>query len=317
MIKTVRVINYLGEQLDLELADPYKSGLYVQSITGIGAGKATINVVNLASDDGGLFNSARAETRNIVLTLGMLQVPGVTNSIEESRQKTYRYFQKKKWLTLVFITDIRTLYIEGYVESNEPNIFSDKETTQISIICPDPNFYKYGSSDHKTFGGIDDLFEFPYSNEGMPFPEDTNELNVGGNVTIFGTYSKNQDHVIEYKGEVETGLTIYFKLSGSVTGLVVYNSETGEQIQINDTAISSITGGALQNHDEITICTIKGKKSATLTRSGLSYNIINALGRYPDWFQLYKGPNKFAFNATTGYDKVEVIFYYSPAYEGV
>ena len=318
MIKTVRVINYLGEQLDLELADPYKSGLYVQSITGIGAGKATINVVNLASDDGGLFNSARAETRNIVLTLGMLQVPGVTESIEASRQLTYKYFPKKKWIKLVFITDVRSVYIEGYVESNEPDIFSDKETTQISIVCPDPNFYDSQGGQSTSFGGIDNLFEFPFSNEGVPVPEDNNELNIDGNVTEFGRLVYIVDNEVWYNGEVDTGVTIKILIKGSgVEGVKIHNVETGERISLNDDAIAVLTGAGLTLYDELYICTVKGQKAAVLIRNGYTYNIMNALGRNPDWFQLHKDKNVFTFTVTRGYQNVDFTIYYTPAYEGV
>lgn len=317
MIKTIKVINYLGDQLDLDLADPYKTGLWVESVTGIGGGKATINVTNLASDDGGLFNSARAETRNIVLTLGMLQVPGVTDTIEDARHRTYEFFPKKRWLTLIFVTDNREVYIEGYVESNEPDIFSDNETTQISIICPNPNFYKADGAKHKTFGGIDNLFEFPYSNEGIPDPEDTPVVNAIGNETIFGNIVKNAANVIEYEGEVETGITFYVHFLDSVTGLEFFNADTGESMRINDDAIAALTGAGLSANDELTICTVKGQKAAVLTRNGLSYNVMNALGRNPSWFQLYDGPNTFTFNAATGYEDIEFTIYYTPAYEGV
>lgn len=165
MIKSITAINYLGEGLELELTAPEKSGLYVQSVTGIGGNKATINTTDLASDDGGIFSSARAETRNIVLTLGMFDwKKNYPNwSIEDARHLTYKIFPKKKGVTLVFKTDNRTTYIDGYVESNEPDIFTERETTQISIICPDPNFYST-SSDSSYMGAVQKLFKFPFEN---------------------------------------------------------------------------------------------------------------------------------------------------------
>ena len=84
--------------------------------------------------DGSIFASARATERNIVLTLILLPIP----SIESVRQKTYSFFPIKKAVTLLVETDNRLVETTGYVESNEPNIFSQQESTQISIICPDP-----------------------------------------------------------------------------------------------------------------------------------------------------------------------------------
>lgn len=166
MIKSVSVVNYLGEILDLELTAPEKSGLYVQSITGISAEKASISTTDLASADGGVFNSARAEIRNIVITLGMydqhLEHPDW--SIEDARHLTYKFFPKKKPLTLTFVTDNREVYIDGYTESAETQIFSDKESVQISIICPDPNFYSIDDSETHMDSNVY-KFEFPFEND--------------------------------------------------------------------------------------------------------------------------------------------------------
>lgn len=166
MIKSVEITNHLGESIEFELANPYKTGIYVSSITGLGPGKAVINTTDLANDDGSIYNSARAEERNIVMTLGFMQVPGVTNTIEDARQITYKYFPKKKPLVFRIITDNRDLQTFGYVESNEPNIFNKNETTQISIICPDPLFYSAteGGVNVTSFNGIDFEFEFPFEN---------------------------------------------------------------------------------------------------------------------------------------------------------
>ena len=172
MIKSVIVTNYLGESIEFELRAPEKTGLYVKSIEGLGPGRANINTTDIATNDGSIFNSARSEQRNIVLTLGMMEVPGITNTIEDARQLTYKYFPKKKPLEFYILTDNRELSIYGYTESNEPDIFSDKETTQISIICPDPLFYSAGEDGTHitTFNGIDFEFEFAFENNSVGLP---------------------------------------------------------------------------------------------------------------------------------------------------
>ena len=172
MIKKVIVTNYLGESIEFELRAPEKTGLFIRSIEGLGPGKASINTTDIASDDGSIFNSARSEQRNIVLTLGCLIADGVTNSIETARQLTYKYFPKKKPLKFYILTDNRELEITGYTESNEPDIFTQDETTQISIICPDPLFYSAGEGGTHTtvFNGVDFLFEFAFDNESVGVP---------------------------------------------------------------------------------------------------------------------------------------------------
>lgn len=172
MIKKVIITNYLGESIEFELTNPYKTGIYVSSITGLGPGKASINTTDIATDDGSIFNSARSEQRNIVMELGFMQVPGITETIEDARQLTYKFFPKKKPLRFYILTDNRELEIYGYTESNEPDIFSKDEKTQISIICPDPLFYSAGEGGtHETvFNGVDFLFEFAFDNESVGVP---------------------------------------------------------------------------------------------------------------------------------------------------
>lgn len=71
MIKKVIVTNYLGESLEMELARPEVSGLAITDIEGLGPVKATINTSEIATGDGALYNSAKLETRNIVMTLDL------------------------------------------------------------------------------------------------------------------------------------------------------------------------------------------------------------------------------------------------------
>ena len=190
MIKSLKITNFRGEELKIELADPWEQGLIIQSIDGIGPVNATINTTEIATTDGSRFNSARLSQRNIVLyfvfyevirrgfSASVSYVPGEGNtsssssewdagseSIEDIRHKTYKYFPLKKQLTLEFETDTRTLQISGYVESNTPSIFSENEGCQISIICPDPYFYDAEGIKEVEFGTHDPLLQFPISNE--------------------------------------------------------------------------------------------------------------------------------------------------------
>ena len=65
MIKSITVTNYLGDSIKLELARPEESGFIVTSVTGLGAGKANINMTEVATNNGGLFNSSRLPSRTV------------------------------------------------------------------------------------------------------------------------------------------------------------------------------------------------------------------------------------------------------------
>lgn len=156
MINYVEVTNYLGESFVLRLKDPAESGFFIRSIDGLGPAKANVNMTDIATIDGSRYNSARLQTRNIVMNLGFLPI----HPIENLRQLTYKMFPIKKNVKLVIGADNRIVQTEGYVESNEPDIFSKDEGCQISIICPDPNLYAY-YTESRTYKGIEPLFEFP------------------------------------------------------------------------------------------------------------------------------------------------------------
>lgn len=160
MIKSIEVTNYLGESIKLVLDRPEETGIAIRNIQGLGPGKADINIGESSTGDGGDYNSARLQSRNITFDLVFLFTP----TIEQVRHLTYKYFPIKKRIKLVIETGLRTSEISGYVESNEPDIFSSQETTQISIVCPDPSFYS-NNIQNTLFSGIESLFEFPFSNE--------------------------------------------------------------------------------------------------------------------------------------------------------
>ena len=302
MIKTVTVKNYLGEELTIDLSNPSSSGFAVDSITGLGPGKANINTTEVATNDGAVYNSSRLDSRNIVIKIIFFGT-----NIEELRQKSYKYFPTKKKLSLTFITDKRAATIEGYVESNEPNIFSKSEDTQISIICPDPYFYSIGDAGQNTvFYGIDPLFEFSFSNESL-----TEKL------IEFGSINAVTDANVFYDGDSEVGVTITLHAMGPATGIGIYNTGTRESMLINTDKVASITGGPIVAGDDIIICTVKGRKSARLLRAGEYFNILNALDRGAKWFQLAKGDNVFAYTAESGIINLQFRVQNDTLYEGI
>lgn len=161
MIKSFIVKNYLNEILEFELTNPQESGIAVRSVTGLGPGKSTVNIKEIASNDGGSFSGSRTPVRNIVMNLIFVDE---YETIEDIRHKTYKYFPTKKPLTLTVVTDNHILDIEGIVESNEPDIFSDMEGCQISILCANP-FFHTKREQITTSSGEEPMFEFPFSNE--------------------------------------------------------------------------------------------------------------------------------------------------------
>lgn len=300
MINSLRVTNHLGESLTLELAPLDSSPFYILNIDGLGPAKANINMNELVTSDGSLYNSARLNPRNIVLTLKMRDYP----TIEDSRLASYRYFPIKKRIKLTLNTDNRISTIYGYVESNEPVIFSRSETTQISIICPDPYFYD--TSDEVVISGVDSNFEFPFANESLT--EDLLEMSV---------LNVGQEYNIYYEGDAEVGFTIRMQASGDVENVTIYNTGDGRFMKIDTAKLLALTGSIIVNGDEIVIVTRRGSKSITLIRNGVSTNILNTLDKTSEWLTLVRGDNVIAFIADNGGSNLQLTIEHQSRYEGV
>ncbi|HQE49481.1 MAG TPA: phage tail family protein [Fervidobacterium sp.] len=307
MIKSITVTNYLGDSIKLELGRPEKSGFLIESISGLGPSKANINTTEVSTNDGSLFNSARLNQRNIVFEIIFVETIN-GESIEDVRQKSYKYFPLKKKLDLLIETDNRIAKTTGYVESNEPNIFSSREGSQISIICPDPHFYSAGPDGNNTtvFYGIEPVFEFPFSNESLTDP-----------LITFGNIHFKTENVITYKGDTEIGVTIHIHAIGEAENITIYNTGTREIMRIDTTKLESLTGSGIVAGDDIIIKTQKGDKSITLIREGKTTNILNCLDKKTDWFTLAKGDNIFAFTAESGTTNLQFWIENKVIYEGV
>lgn len=305
MIKSITVTNFLGEWVKINLTDgDPEHGLIIKSIDGLGPAKANINTTDLATMDGSLYNSARLDERNIVLQLYFADAP----RIEDARQITYKYFPIKKFLEFLIETDNRILKTNGYVESNEPDIFSEWETAQISIVCPDPYFYSAGEDGNNVtvFFGIEPLFEFPFENPSLTQP-----------LIEFGAIQNKTEQTVVYHGDAEIGVTITIHAVGTATNITIYNTGTREVMKINTDKLSALIGSGIRAGDDIVIKTMRGEKSITLIRTGMSYNILNCLDKGSDWFQLTKGDNIFAFTADYGSENLQFMIENKTIYEGV
>lgn len=294
MIKTVIITNYRGESLVLELANPYSSGFAVTGINGLGPNKATINDVEVTTNDGSVFNSAKVDPRNIVLNLEFMATD--PEEVEALRQQTYKFFPLKKKLTFEVITDRRHVKIIGYTESNEPVIFSKNENAQISIICPYPFFQSVSELNRVMFYGEEPAFEFPFSNEG-----DAPTL-------IMGYVHMVTEANVIYTGDSEVGIIITIHALGSAKNVSIFNLDTGERMKLK---VDLVKG------DDIIISTVKGEKYVHKLQDGVETNALNCIDRDADWFLLSKGDNLFAYTAEEGLRNLDFQIQNYILYEGV
>ena len=301
MIKSVKVTNYLGESLTMELRAPAKSGVAVLGVEGLNPPKANINISNLANADGGVFNSARATVRNILVYLKPYK-----SDMEVGRRKIYKYFPIKRNVELTFETD-QGLSVKaiGYVESNDVAVFSSNGILQISILCPS-SYLESVATQVSVVSGIQANFTFPFMNDSLD-----------EKLIEFGSYKRNRGTNIHYEGDAETGIKIKLSASGTATNVTIYNSATRQIMKIDTDKLQTLTGNPIIAGDVIDISTVIGNKYARLVRGGVITNILNVLERPVDWFKLIKGDNVFAYVAETGDDKISLQIENKTLYEGI
>ena len=322
MIKKITFKNRFGESVTCELADPAKTGFAITSITGLGPGASNINVKEIATADGGYFGSARTPSRNIVFTFRMYEwylKPHKTDpeylSPERARHRTYNLFKLKSMVEITIETDDRKAQIYGYVESNEPVIFSNAEETQVSIICPGYYFKMLNASGENEF--VEDifnygLFSFPFSNESLR-----------DKLIIFGNNTENNQYGVTYIGDAETGFELRLNFTGNVNSLSISvtpkpftgawirdHMELGvsdgpvpDPVPIEDIGMRYITldmaklqtvlgDPVFRAGDELIINSIRGSKKAILYRDDTTYNLLDCF-THLDWMKLYPGYNTF------------------------
>jgi hypothetical protein len=303
MIDHLTFTNGYGASISLYLKRPDLSGFFIKAIDGLGPVKNNINISQAVNFDGGMYNSSRLTSRNIVLRLGYYNDGSKT--IEQIRQNSYDYFPMKQELTINVVTDNRNVLIKGYVESNEVTMFSRECGAIISIICPNPNFYDANYT-NILFSGIDQIFEFPLENPSLVSP-----------MIEFGSVYTYLQRNIPYLGDQSVGLVFYINIIGSVTTLGIHNLTSGESMVIDSTKLALITGADLTAGDQIILSTVKGSKFIYLVRAGVLWNILNALTSTAVWFNIRKGDNVFIYTAASGLSNIQLYAQHQTMYGGV
>lgn len=131
----------------------------VSEVDGLGYPVNNINISPAVNVDGGRYNSAHLNTRNIVVTVHF-----VGYNIETRRHELYKMLPAKSKVKVMYKCKERHVYTEGYVENIDVPIFVKHEIAQISIICPDAYWHDFGTIVGQTSYSLA-MFKFP---EGFP-----------------------------------------------------------------------------------------------------------------------------------------------------
>jgi hypothetical protein len=274
-----------------------ESRYQVLNIEGLSPPNANVRRSSVAGMDGSKYMSSKLEERNVVLTIR------INGKVEENRLQLYRWFKTKHWCKVYYTNGTRNVYIEGYIEATECNLFTSSEIMQISIICPDP----YWLSAQEIVTDVSQvlaLFEFPFAFGAKGIIEDT----ITDDAIEFSQYVENRLVTIINDGEDDTGMLIEITASGDVINPVIFNVDTRDFFRINMT---------LEEGDLLTIDTNKGQKSILLHRGVDVTNKINKVIRDSTWLTISKGENHFTYEADEGSANMHITFTHRTKYQGV
>ena len=259
----------------------------VTKITGLNPPGANINTSANTTTDGSKINSVRLGNRNIVIYIT------INNDVEKTRIRLYQYFAVKKKLRLFFKNGTRNVFIDGYVEKVECDLFTKKQDMQISIVCNNP-YFKSLEEIACVFSDTQAGFEFPFDiqKEGIEF----------------STIIPSQRKSVMNEGEAETGLTIEIYARGTVINPILYDVGKRTNMKINFTMKAS---------DKIVINTSVGEKSIILIRGGVSSNAMGYLDNGSSWLNIEPGENIFTYHSDEGNGNMEITFKTPLLYGGI
>lgn len=230
----------------------------IRDITGLGPVTADINTSPLGSMDGDSFVGGSVGARNIVLTIKP-NPDWRAWTYEKLRRALYEYFMPKRRVRLVFETDeIAPVEILGYVESNEPNIFSKDGEIQVSIICPYPYFTS------------------------------VNPIVIDG----VSTYAREAGVEVDYEGSVETGINVQVSWADTGEWTPPYIS-----IQVGDPLLTYFKVNAtVDQYSYFEMSSVSGQKFVQniAISNGVITNLLSKVQQGSHWPILQPGVNDFS-----------------------
>lgn len=246
--------------------------------------------------DGGTYQGATTEVRNIVLTLRDY----VDSDHEANRTLLYKLFKPKSKGTFIYQENEKaeSRSIDYYVENIESDSKMRARRYTISLICPDP-FFVAPNDLVVTMAGWGSHFEFPF------------EIPTEG--IEFGARVEEKLKTIDNSSAAENiGLTITINIGGQVKNPSIYHVEKNEKITVG-TELNPLN---LVSGDKVIITTGTNDKHAYLVHNGEKTEINNYLSEDSEFVQLQHGFNTLGYSADAGEEHMEVEISYRYRYLG-
>ena len=226
----------------------------------------------------------------------VITVDGQMLKNANARQQLIRVVNPKNTGKLVYENGEITRWIPCAIKKS-PEIARDGAFPkfQVEFYCPYP-FWREGNGENQNIVDI-----------ALWVPSFEFELEIIGDGFEFGYRSPSLIVNVNNQGDIDTGMLIEFRATGSTSNPSLVNINTQEFLSLTC---------AMQAGDVIRIATGYGQKRAELTRGGVITNIFNLVDADSTWLQLAVGDNLMRYDATET-DNIEAVIYYDSAYLGV
>ena len=291
-MKVITCTNEAGDVIAFPAGFVNSSSFVLEDATGVLEAKADLFTSDGALSDGVVYQGARMQKRNIVLTVR--DKPGADHAA--NRAALFTLFRFRQPGVLVFADGATERLIEYVTESVTANIKSHSHSYQISLLCPSP-FWQSAALNSRVLGGTVSGFSFPHV------------FLFGGEA--FSTRETALAFEMNNPGAAnEIGLTIQLAaINGAVTNPRVYRLESGGRFCLGDTANPLVIAAG----DAITITTGRGRKRV-LNSSGES--LAGYLSEDSEFLTIMSGANTFSVSAERGQSNLKATFSWRFFYEG-
>lgn len=277
--------NEEGAELHIGAAGPF----LLSDISGIDPPPGIINTSAAALMDGARYNSSKLDTRAINIAFA-IQGPAAAN-----RVTVYSVIRSAQKIRMIYRGQYRDVYIDGYVQDVNITMMANKQICTVQILCPEPYFLG-ASEEVDLLTQVEKRFRFPFHSTEDP-------------QIVLGVLTNELGITIENAGDLQCGMVIELYAAAAVEDPKIFNYITREYFGLIY---------AMQAADLITIDTRPGKKSVTLTRAGVTTNIINFVEQGSTWLQLEPAGSTFVYEVGEGSaTNLTVTFRHTDLYEGV
>lgn len=283
--------NERGEKIEFSIDSPYFVNVS-NDVTGISDVKNKIYTSSSMEQHGETYISQKIEARDINIK-GSIRATD-RDKIVELRRKAQKVLNPALQGTLTYVYKNVVRVIDCRID-NTP-IFNRKKVFcnfTIQFYCSSP-FWKETHEDTKNVALWVPTLEFELEID----EEDGIEFGYREPSVIVDVYNN---------GDVDTGMRIEFRATGTLYNPILLNVNTGEYIQINAKLIAD---------DIVTVNTEYGAKDVTLERDGKIEDYYRNIDVDSTFMQLAVGRNVFRYDADN-INALEVTVYHLNKYLGV